>query len=97
MYPTDSNFMRPFETFNTILLLGMIYYFLKDVYQGRSVGKRVLRIAVRDIEDTSKKPGSIRLIIRNVTVFLWPVELLLLILMGRRIGDIIAKTQVTHM
>ena len=93
--PTESNFMRPFETFNTILALGMIYYLLKDTYQGRSVGKRVIGIAVRDFENSSITPGSIRLIIRNITTFLWPIELLLLILMRRRIGDIIARTQVT--
>lgn len=48
IYPTDSNFMRPFETCNTVLALGMIYYLLKDIYQGRSLGKRALRIAVKD-------------------------------------------------
>lgn len=95
--PTEFNFMRPFETFNTILALGMIYYLLKDTYQGRSVGKRVIGIAVRDIENSSITPGSIRLIIRNITTFLWPIELLLLILMRRRIGDIIARTQVTQL
>lgn len=94
--PIDSNFMRPFESFNLVLALGMIYYLLKDTYQGRSLGKRVLRIAVRDIENTSIIPGSLRLIIRNITIFLWPIELLLLILMRRRVGDMIARTQVTN-
>jgi uncharacterized RDD family membrane protein YckC len=89
--------MRPFETFNLVLALGMIYYLFKDIYQGRSLGKRVLGIAVRDNENSSLIPGSLRLITRNLTIFLWPIELLLLILMRRRIGDIIAKTQITNL
>lgn len=97
IYPTDSNFMRPFETFYSILALGMIYFLLKDIYQGRSIGKRVLGIAVRDIGNPSAKPGTLRLVVRNITVILWPVELLLLILKRRRIGDIIARTQVTKL
>jgi len=92
--PTDSNFMRPFETFNSVLAFGMIYYLLKDIRGGKSIGKRVLKIAVRDITNSDIIPGTFRLIIRNITTIIWPIELILIILAQRKLGDKIARTQV---
>lgn len=94
--PTDSNFMKPFETFNIILVIGMIYYLLKDIYQGRSIGKRVSGIAVRDVDHSNVTPGILRLLIRNITIFLWPIELIILVLTQRRIGDLLARTQIKN-
>lgn len=90
--PIDSNFSRPFETFNLVMTLGIIYYLLKDIYRGRSIGKRFVGIAIRDIENSNNIPGIIRLIIRNLTVLIWPFELIIMLLTNRRIGDRIAKT-----
>jgi uncharacterized RDD family membrane protein YckC len=92
--PTDSNLMEPFETFNTILGFGMIYYLLKDLYKGRSIGKRFMGLVVTDNNNKSAIPRMNRLIIRNVTVLIWPIEIIVLILKRRRLGDIIAQTDV---
>lgn len=91
---TDSNIMRPFETFYSVLAFGMIYYLLKDIRGGISIGKRVLKIAVRDITNSDIIPGIFRLIIRNITTIIWPIELILVVLAQRKLGDKIARTQV---
>jgi uncharacterized RDD family membrane protein YckC len=95
--PTDSNVMKPFETFNAILGFGMIYYLLKDLYKGRSIGKRLMGLVVTDNNNNRTIPGVTRLITRNITVLIWPIELIALILKRRRIGDLIAKTNVNKL
>lgn len=95
--PTESNSMKPFETFNTIIGFGMIYYLLKDIFKGRSIGKRLIGLRVVDINNTNDVPGKIRLVVRNITVLIWPIELLILIFKHRRIGDIITKTNVNKL
>jgi uncharacterized RDD family membrane protein YckC len=94
--PTESNSMKPFETFNTILGFGMIYYLLKDIFKGRSIGKRLFGLRVIDKNNNNNVPGIIRLMLRNLTILIWPIELLMLITTKRRIGDIIAKTNVNN-
>ncbi|RIX52786.1 hypothetical protein D3P08_12340 [Paenibacillus nanensis] len=94
IHPTDSNAMIPFESFNTVLGFGILYYLLKDLYKGRSIGKRIMGLVVTDENNNEAIPGAIRLITRNITVLIWPIELITLILMRRRIGDLIAKTNV---
>ncbi|RAV20733.1 hypothetical protein DQG23_14605 [Paenibacillus contaminans] len=92
--PTETNFMKPFDTFYEVLAIGMVYYLLKDIYKGRSFGKRLLGIGVRDLDNDSVTPGAFRLLVRNVTIILWPIEIFLLVVSQRRLGDIIAKTNV---
>ncbi len=95
--PTEANLMKPFETFNTILGFGMIYYLLKDIFRGRSIGKKLFGLRVTDKDNKNIVPGALRLIIRNITILFWPIELLVLVLMRRRLGDIIAKTDVNKL
>jgi uncharacterized RDD family membrane protein YckC len=90
----ESNNQDIMNMFTGTFILGFAYYFLKDVYQGRSIGKRICKVAVRDIKDKNLTPNFWRLVLRNVTIMIWPVELIILLVSGRRIGDIIASTQV---
>ena len=82
--------------------LDLLYYFallscmfiliFKDIIGGQSIGKRIMKIKVVDLYDN--KPNIFRLILRNITIFIWPVEFLLLLLGKRKIGDILAKTEI---
>ncbi|MFD0675192.1 RDD family protein [Cohnella sp. GCM10027633] len=92
--PTNENINSRFESFNFVLAIGMIFYFLRDVFEGRSPGKRVLGIAVRGKEDSDRVPGKFHLILRNITLIIWPIELIILVIKGQRIGEMISKTQI---
>lgn len=74
--------------------LGVIIYLLKDIVNGRSIGKRLTNISVRDGANGVQVPPAWRLLLRNLTIFIWPVEIIILLLTGKRIGDFIFKTQV---
>lgn len=50
-YPTAENASRPFETFYPILIAWLIVFYMKDFIGGRSIGKRIIRIGVRDYSD----------------------------------------------
>ena len=73
-----------------------IFMFLilnKDFYDSRSIGKRISGYKVVDKRGLSA--SKIQCLIRNITIFLWPIEVaLLLINPSRRLGDFIAGTKV---
>lgn len=55
-----------------------------------------MRIAVRDLSNPKQIPGKTKLILRNITLILWPIEIILLLLLKKRIGDMISSTCVVH-
>ena len=67
------------------LLVFMFIYFFKDVINGQSIGKRIMKIKVVDLN--GNKASLFNLIIRNITIFIWPVEALLVLLNKERLGD----------
>ncbi|AGA59275.1 MAG: RDD family protein [Thermobacillus sp.] len=87
-----------FETAQSVMYLAMIpaiaLLLLRDCLNGRSPGKRLLKLRVVDA-DRGTMPEQRRLILRNVTLLILPVDLLVfLISRGRRIGDFLSGTQV---
>ncbi|RAV97794.1 RDD family protein [Pseudochryseolinea flava] len=83
------------------LMLGNYYlnlfafplYFNKDIYLGRSLGKRILKLQLIDIK-TGQPANALRCFVRNLTIILWPIEgILALANNERRIGDFIAGTK----
>lgn len=75
-------------------LIGFTIYFCKDSINGRSIGKRALKLQV--VENSSGKAASpIRCFVRNIFCVIWPIEVIMtLIKPSRRIGDIVAGTKV---
>ncbi|MDA3799373.1 MAG: RDD family protein [Kiritimatiellae bacterium] len=79
---------------NLITLVTFTYLILRDLPNGRSVGKKALNLQVRSMDQS---PASVlQLTLRNVFVMLYPIEFVwLLATSGReRLGDIAAKTRV---
>ena len=74
------------------LLAFMLIYFLKDVINGQSIGKRIMKIKVVDLNEN--KPSLFNLIVRNITILIWPVEAIFVLLDKERLGDRLAKTKV---
>jgi uncharacterized RDD family membrane protein YckC len=71
-----------------------IIYFNKDFFRGKSPAKRILGLQV--ISKKDNKPASrIRCFLRNLTIVLWPIEVVItLFSRQRRLGDLIAGTKV---
>lgn len=76
-------------------ILAFSLYFNKDIYLGRSIAKRALKLQVVDIS-TNKPANPLRCLVRNLTIILWPIEVVVAIINNeRRIGDFIAGTKLT--
>ena len=74
------------------LTLLLSFFICKDSVLGQSIGKKIFTLKVVDFE--SRNLTAIKLIIRNLFVFLAPIELLLLIYFDKRIGDGFVKSKV---
>ncbi|MFM7022710.1 MAG: RDD family protein [Flavobacteriales bacterium] len=72
-----------------ICMLGMVLYFSKDSIGGVSFGKWVMGIMVRDEKNPEKTPSYGRLFARNLSILIWPAELIIMIVNKdkRRLGD----------
>ena len=65
-------------------------YFNKDILLGRSIAKRVMKLQIVDIK-TNKPANSLKCLVRNLTIPLWPIEVIAALINNeRRIGDYIA-------
>ncbi len=80
------------EIYCIVALVPLCSYFIKDIINGQSIGKRIMKIKV--VDTNGKKPDLFNLIIRNITILIWPVEALLLLMGKKRLGDRLAKTDV---
>jgi len=87
---------RVFPAFQLILLAVLIIYGLRDIVGGHSIGKYLLGLAVRDQGNEFETPSILRLFGRNIFMFLWPVELLVLACSRQKtkMGDKITGTNV---
>ncbi|MDD4689335.1 MAG: RDD family protein [Eubacteriales bacterium] len=93
-YVLNGNFFTKayYITYYIVLSSAFAAYICKDVIHGKSIGKRLMKIKV--LNQKGENPHIWQLIIRNITILIWPIEFILFALDKRRIGDIIAKTNV---
>ncbi|MDP4265127.1 MAG: RDD family protein [Bacteroidota bacterium] len=83
-----------FGSINYLGLIGFALYFCKDCINGRSIGKRALKLQVVD-NLTGQVATPLKCFIRNIFCILWPVEAVITLTNpGRRIGDRVANTKV---
>ncbi len=75
------------------MLIVVSLYFNKDAIVGRSIAKRITKLQVLDVK--LRQPADpIKCLIRNLTIFIWPVEALFIFRNPkRRLGDLIAGTE----
>jgi uncharacterized RDD family membrane protein YckC len=88
---TNPNFMG--GTFGYIGMLGFALYFCKDIINGRSIAKRILKLQV--VDNATGQPASpIKCFVRNLLCVLWPIEVIVAMTnTERRLGDRIAGTK----
>lgn len=88
--------------FNLWSYLLIILFIFRDSI-GIGFGKRFMGIVVKStkIDDRSQREleygiaGWRKMLLRNITILIWPIELLVLITNEKRLGDMLAKTVVT--
>ena len=90
-----TNFMNEdgiFKMIGTMFLAmvpGMFLYLAKDSIKGISIGKWVMGIMIRNEHDLDSPPSFVRLLGRNLLLFIWPVEFIVLVTGNdmKRLGD----------
>ncbi len=67
---------------------------LRDVmFKGRSIGKRICGLVPINI-DNAKKPSAGRLILRDMFFFIQQIDVIIMLVTGRSVGDYVARTVV---
>lgn len=76
-----------------LVLLFIILFLLKDLlFRNKSIGKKFLKLEIVTLEE--KKPSIRILILRNIFLIMWPVDIFLWIIFNKRVGDFIFQTKV---
>ena len=76
-------------------LIAFLYLLLRDLPKNGSVGKMVMKLKVVDVK--TKEPASMgKRLLRNVTWFLSWIEIIVYLAAKKRIGDMLAKTDVVE-
>lgn len=79
-----------------IAMFGFALYFCKDVINGRSISKRILKLQVVD-NTTGQVASPLKCFIRNIFCIIWPIEVIVaLVNPVRRIGDRVAGTKLVY-
>ena len=95
IFLTKFDIRKIFENFYMYLLFGLFLFLLKDlVFRNASIGKRALNLEILKSDNTV--PSVSTLILRNIFVFLWPIDAILILANKRKIGGIISKTKVVE-
>jgi len=92
--PVQIGFMN--GIFLAIGLLGFVAYFCKDIVNGRSPAKRILKLQVID-NNTGQAASPLKCLLRNITIVIWPIEVIVAITnTNNRLGDRLAGTQLIN-
>jgi uncharacterized RDD family membrane protein YckC len=91
---TDLNFME--GAMKYIGLFGFALYFCKDIINGRSIAKRILKLQVVD-NKTGQVASPLQCLVRDIFCILWMIEVIVgLTNTSRRLGDRVAGTKLVH-
>ncbi|MBO4318850.1 MAG: RDD family protein [Treponema sp.] len=76
-------------------LIAFLYLLLRDLPKSGSVGKMIMKLKIVDSE--TKEPASIgKRLLRNITWLLSWIDIIVYLAAKKRIGDMIAKTDVVE-
>ena len=97
--PKQIDQFNPFEAylqFSWLLALAFGILMNKDGIKGRSPAKLLFKFQTV-VAKTGEPAGPIRCMIRNITLFLWPIEgIFALANPSRRLGDFLAGTRIDY-
>lgn len=90
----DFNFME--GSMKYIGLFGFALYFCKDIINGRSIAKRILKLQVVD-NKTGQVASPLQCFVRNIFCAFWIIEVIVAMTnTSRRLGDRVAGTKLVH-
>lgn len=79
-----------------LFAFGFSAYFNKDIFNGRSPAKRILKMQVID-NKTGQVANPLKCLARNLTIVLWPLEVIFVLIdPKKRLGDKIAGTRIDY-
>ena len=91
---TDLNFME--GPMKYIGLIGFALYFCKDIINGASIAKRILKLQVVD-NKTGQVATPLQCFVRDIFCILWIIEVIVAMTnTSRRLGDRVAGTKLVH-
>ncbi len=68
-----------------------LLFFFKDVLNP-SIGKRIMKQKI--VCDDGTEPKFLKLLLRNISLFIWPIDAIMVLRRTKRLGEIITKTHV---
>ena len=74
--------------------LALLVLFKDFVFKNASFGKKFLQLKIVKTDGT--KPRFIDLLLRTLTLAIFPVEIILVLVRNKRLGDALAKTAVVE-
>ncbi len=78
------------------MLLYPVLVILRDfIFKGRSLGKRIMGLVILDLK-TATKPKLSKTILRDIFFFLYQVDVIVMLVSGKSIGDYLAHTVVVN-
>jgi uncharacterized RDD family membrane protein YckC len=79
----------------TITYCSVMYLVIRDIMGKKSIGKRIFNLKIINKDDNTEANFAKR-ILRNVTMLLGPVEIVIFFILKERLGDKIAGTNVVE-
>lgn len=76
-----------------VLSFFVLFVFRNVIFGGRSIGKRLLGLYIVD-KKTNELPSKQKLVIRNLFLFIYPIDAIFLIVNKQSIGDMATETAV---
>ncbi len=77
-----------------VTMFAYIIFLFRDIIGGASIGKRIFNLYIGNSNEPIRPIKKYKLILRNFTCIIWPVEGILLLTTGKRIGDYMTNTTV---
>lgn len=68
-------------------------FFCKDGFTGQSLGEKIFGLRV--VHD-NRQVAPLRAFVRNIFYVIWPLELIILVVAKKRIGDVVSKCKVVY-
>lgn len=80
--------------FYLIISIIMFLLSLKDlIFKNASIGKKIMGLRIVDNKNNSI-PNMYKIIIRNLTLILWPIDIIGFLFSNKRIGELMTNTKV---
>ena len=76
-----------------ITYISLLYMIIKDCIGLKSIGKRIMKLKIIDVE-TKQWASFYQRLFRNITWLLGPIEIIYYLFYKKRLGDLIAKTEI---